>query len=429
MHKEVGAIKKIYGEITVPGDKSISHRALLLGSLAEGDTEITGFLAGQDCLSTLNCLTALGIKIDLDSSGTVTVHGKGLHGFSEPTDILNAGNSGTTARLLLGILAGQSFFSVLTGDESLRNRPMGRVINPLALMGASIKGRNADTLLPLGIVGNKLQGIEFNSMIASAQLKSALLLAGLYADSTTTVVEPYKSRDHSERMLTYFGADLSIKGTSVSINPQSRLNGKKVIIPGDFSSAAFHLVAALIVPESELIIKDVGFNPTRTGLIEILRQMGANITIANLHEAAGEPVADILVKSSVLQGTEVKGSIIPTLIDEIPILAVAALFAEGDTVIREASELRVKESDRIAVLVEELQKIGGKVTELPDGLRIQGGKPLSGGICDSHNDHRIAMALAVAGLRVSDKLIVQNHQCINISYPDFFADLEKTIIQ
>lgn len=425
MIKEITPANNLKGELTIPGDKSISHRALLLGALAEGKTEISGFLPGADCLSTLECLRQMGVMIERPTETNVIIKGSGLNGLKEPSQVLDAGNSGTTARLLLGILAGQRFFSALTGDFSLRQRPMGRVVEPLKQMGAQISGRQSGNLLPLAVTGKQLHGIDYLSPVASAQLKSALLLAGLYAEGPTSVMEPSKSRDHSERMLQFFGAKLHVDGLKVTIHPGGKMEARKVVVPGDISSAAFFIVAGLIVPNSELLIKNVGINPTRTGLITALQQMNGQIEVINRREEVGEPVADLLIKSSDLKAATIKGDIIPTLIDEVPALTVAALFAEGETVIMDAAELRVKESDRIAVLAEELQKIGGQVQELPDGLRIRGGRALRGSLCSSHHDHRIAMALAVAGLRTEGKMQIADFECTAISYPGFAEDLKR----
>lgn len=428
MSREIAPIKNIKGEITVPGDKSISHRALLLGALAEGNTEIVGFLPGADCFSTANCLQQMGVEIEFKSPTEVIVQGVGLRGLQEPQQVLDAGNSGTTARLLLGILAGQKFFTTLTGDSSLRTRPMGRVVEPLRKMGAEIWGRNSATLLPLAIRGGGLKGLIYRTPVASAQLKSALLLAGLFADSPTTVVELEKTRDHTERMLTYFGANVKENGLEVTIEPTQALHGCKIIVPGDISSAAFFMVAAAILPNSELVIKNVGINPTRTGIITALRQMNTDIKIINERMVAGEPVAEVVVKSSSLKGTVIRGDLIPKLIDEIPILTVAALFAQGETYILDAQELRVKESDRLKALAVEMQKIGGQVQELPDGLYIKGGSMLTGGACSSHHDHRIAMALAIAGLKSQRGVKISDFQCVSISYPNFVDDLTQISI-
>jgi 3-phosphoshikimate 1-carboxyvinyltransferase len=380
---KVFPVKRLQGELKVPGDKSISHRALIISSLACGKCNISGFLPSEDCLHTLNCLRQMGVKINIYSPTDVDVVGVGLHGFQEPNSPLEAGNSGTTARLLLGLLAGQNFFSILTGDDSLSKRPMGRVVKPLQKMGANIWGRQNDSMLPLAVRGNKLQGITYDLPVASAQLKSALLLAGLLADSPTTLTEPSNSRDHTERMLRYFGVQLKKDNHTITIVPEQVIKARNIIVPGDFSSAAFFVVGALITPDSELIIRNVGVNPTRTGLLHVLQQMGAKISLFNKRMICGEPVADIHIVHSKLKGATVEGQIVPTLIDEIPALVIAALHADGETIIRDATELRVKETDRIAALVSELNKIGGLITELPDGLIIHGSQQLAGGSCES----------------------------------------------
>ncbi|MHB1254970.1 MAG: 3-phosphoshikimate 1-carboxyvinyltransferase, partial [Dethiobacteraceae bacterium] len=378
----------IRGEITVPGDKSISHRALILGALAEGETVISGFLAGEDCLSTADCLRKLGVSIAVQASN-VQVAGVGLYGLREPATILDCGNSGTTARLLLGILAGQPFYSVLTGDGSLRQRPMSRVVEPLRRMGAAIWGRNQGKLLPLSVQGGVMRALEYVSPLASAQVKSAVLLAGLYAQGITAVREPEKSRDHSERMLAAFGATIEVEGNLVRLQGQPKLQGQAVRVPGDISSAAFFLVAASIIPGSDLIVRNVGVNPTRTGVLDVLREMGAALELLNERLESGEPVADIRVQSADLRGVEIGGEIIPRLIDELPILAVAAMFAAGETYVRDAAELRVKETDRIAAVAEEFGKLGAAITPLADGFVVSGGRQLSAAITDSRGDHRI----------------------------------------
>ncbi|MFM6756557.1 MAG: 3-phosphoshikimate 1-carboxyvinyltransferase, partial [Dolichospermum sp.] len=377
----------LQGNIRVPGDKSISHRALMLGAIAEGETQIQGLLLGEDPRSTAACFRALGAEISELNAELVTVKGIGLGNFQEPIDVLDAGNSGTTMRLMLGLLASHPgrFFTV-TGDSSLRSRPMSRVVKPLQQMGAQIWGRKGNTLAPLAIQGQALQPIHYHSPIASAQVKSCILLAGLNTDGKTTVTEPALSRDHSERMLRAYGAQLSIDpdSNSVTITGGAKLYGQRVIVPGDISSAAFWLVAGAIVPGSNLVVENVGVNPTRTGILEALELMGADIQLENQREVAGEPVADIRVRSSGLNSCTIAGDIIPRLIDEIPILAVAAVFAQGTTIIRNAEELRVKESDRITVMAQQLNKMGAKITELPDGMEITGGTPLIGTEVDSH---------------------------------------------
>ena len=416
------------GTIRIPGDKSISHRALMLGAIAEGETVVEGLLLGEDPRSTASCFQAMGAKISALNSERVMIQGIGLGKLQEPTDILNAGNSGTTMRLMLGLLASQSgkFFTV-TGDHSLRSRPMSRVIKPLQQMGAQIWGRQQNTLAPLAIQGQSLKPIHYQSPIASAQVKSCILLAGLMTDGETTVTEPALSRDHSERMLQAFGAKLTIEPEthSVTIFGGAKLEGQTVIVPGDISSAAFWLVAASIVPDSNLLIENVGVNPTRTGVLEALAQMGADITLENSRLVTGEPVADLRVKSSKLQACTIKGDIIPRLIDEIPILAVAAAFAEGTTRIEDAAELRVKESDRLAVMAKELGKMGVKITEFADGLEIQGGFFLTGAEVDSDTDHRIAMSLAIAAIRANGETTIHKAEAAAISYPTFVETLKK----
>ncbi len=416
------------GKIRVPGDKSISHRALMLGAIAEGETVIEGLLLGEDPCSTASCFQAMGAKISELNSERIIVEGIGLNKLQEPVDVLNAGNSGTTIRLMLGLLAAQSgkFFTV-TGDNSLRSRPMSRVIKPLQYMGAEIWGRKQNTLAPLAVQGKSLKPIHYQSPIASAQVKSCILLAGLMTEGETTVTEPALSRDHSERMLQAFGAKLSIDSetNSVTIFGPANLQGQKVVVPGDISSAAFWLVAASIVPDSDLLIENVGINPTRTGILEVLKEMGADITEENPRIVTGEPVADLRVKSSQLKACTIQGEIIPRLIDEIPILAVAAAFAEGTTRIQDAAELRVKESDRLAVMAKELNRMGAKVTEFPDGLEIQGGFSLTGAEVDSDTDHRIAMSLAIAALQAQGKTTIHRAEAAAVSYPKFIETLQQ----
>ncbi|MFM6009776.1 MAG: 3-phosphoshikimate 1-carboxyvinyltransferase [Dolichospermum sp.] len=418
----------LQGNIRVPGDKSISHRALMLGAIAEGETQIQGLLLGEDPRSTAACFRALGAEISELNAELVTVKGIGLGNFQEPIDVLDAGNSGTTMRLMLGLLASHPgrFFTV-TGDSSLRSRPMSRVVKPLQQMGAQIWGRKGNTLAPLAIQGQALQPIHYHSPIASAQVKSCILLAGLNTDGKTTVTEPALSRDHSERMLRAYGAQLSIDpdSNSVTITGGAKLYGQRVIVPGDISSAAFWLVAGAIVPGSNLVVENVGVNPTRTGILEALELMGADIQLENQREVAGEPVADIRVRSSGLNSCTIAGDIIPRLIDEIPILAVAAVFAQGTTIIRNAEELRVKESDRITVMAQQLNKMGAKVTELPDGMEIIGGTPLIGTEVDSHTDHRIAMSLSIAALNATDKTTIYRAEAAAISYPNFTSTLRE----
>ncbi|MCU0547448.1 MAG: 3-phosphoshikimate 1-carboxyvinyltransferase [Oscillatoriaceae cyanobacterium Prado104] len=419
----------LQGRIRVPGDKSISHRALMLGALARGETTVEGLLLGEDPRSTAKCFSLLGAGISELNAERVTVRGAGLGDLTEPIDILDAGNSGTTMRLMLGILASHPgrFFAV-TGDSSLRSRPMSRVIKPLQQMGAQIWGRAGNSLAPLAVLGQQLKPIHYHSPIASAQVKSCILLAGLMAEGETTVTEPALSRDHSERMLRAFGAQLSVdpETCSVTVTGPAKLQGQNVIVPGDISSAAFWLVAGAIVPNSELVVENVGINPTRTGVLEALEMMGADIELQNQREAAGEPVADILVRNSAqLRGCTIAGDLIPRLIDEIPILTVAAAFAKGTTVIRDAAELRVKESDRLAVMAAQLNRMGVQITELPDGLEITGGTPLTGADVDSYTDHRIAMSLAIAALNSSGITNIHRAEAAAISYPDFTATLQQ----
>ncbi len=412
----------LQGSIRVPGDKSISHRALMLGAIAQGETQIQGLLLGEDPRSTAACFQAMGAEISQLNSQQVRVKGIGLGQLQEPQDILNAGNSGTTLRLMLGILASHpnQFFAV-TGDHSLRSRPMSRVVAPLQQMGAQIWGRHAGSLAPLAIQGQALKPIHYDSPIASAQVKSCILLAGLMTEGQTTITEPALSRDHSERMLRAFGAELSVdpEAHSVTVTGPAYLQGQTVVVPGDISSAAFWLVAGAIVPGSELLVQNVGINPTRTGVLEALSQMGADITPENQRQIAGEPVADLRVRYGTLQSCEVQGSLIPRLIDEIPILAVAAVFAQGTTVIRDAAELRVKESDRISAMATQLNRLGAKVTELPDGLEITGNTSLTGTEVDSYGDHRIAMSLAIAALNAAGSTQIGQAEAAAISYPDF----------
>jgi 3-phosphoshikimate 1-carboxyvinyltransferase len=423
-----GAGLSLQGCIRVPGDKSISHRALMLGAIAEGETQIQGLLLGEDPRSTAACFRALGAEISELNTELVKVQGIGLGNFQEPIDVLDAGNSGTTMRLMLGLLASHpGLFYTVTGDSSLRSRPMSRVVKPLQQMGAQIWGRKGNTLAPLAIQGQALQAIHYHSPIASAQVKSCILLAGLNTEGKTIVTEPALSRDHSERMLRAYGAELSIDAdtNSVTITGGAKLYGQTVIVPGDISSAAFWLVAGAIVPGSDLVVENVGVNPTRTGILEALAMMGANIQLENQREVAGEPVADIRVRSGGLKSCTIAGDIIPRLIDEIPILAVAAAFAQGTTIIRDAQELRVKESDRITVMAQQLNKMGAKITELPDGMEIIGGTPLVGTEVDSYTDHRIAMSLAIAALNATGTTTIHRAEAAAISYPNFTNTLRE----
>ncbi|MDY5663167.1 MAG: 3-phosphoshikimate 1-carboxyvinyltransferase [Blautia sp.] len=420
---EIRKMTGLHGELTVPGDKSISHRAVMFGSLAKGTTRITHFLEGADCLSTISCFRKMGIDIE-KTDGEVLVHGKGLHGLSAPSEILDVGNSGTTTRLISGILAGQDFDCELNGDASIQSRPMKRIMTPLSLMGADIESIKGNGCAPLRIRGKKLHAAHYNSPVASAQVKSCVLLAGMYADGITSVTEPVLSRNHTELMLNYFGAHVNSTGTTASIEPEPFLEARDITVPGDISSAAYFIAAGLLTPGSEILLKNVGINPTRDGMLRICKAMGADITLLNVNDD-GEPTADLLVRTSTLHGTTIGGSVIPALIDEIPMLAVMAAFADGTTIIKDAAELKVKESDRIAVMVENLSRMGADITATDDGMIIHGGRPLHGAEIDSHLDHRIAMSFAVAGTIVDGPLSILGGDCVNISYPDFYSDLYK----
>jgi 3-phosphoshikimate 1-carboxyvinyltransferase len=427
--RTIKACQRLEGEVVPPGDKSISHRAAILNSLAKGKAQIGNFAPGADCLSTLRCLTALGVKIrkkgSRDSS-ILVVPGTGQDGLKEAADVLNAQNSATTMRLLGGLLASQPFMSVITGDASLRSRPMGRLIEPLRLMGAEIWGRGQDSFAPLVIKGKELQGIDFALPVPSAQIKSAVLLAGLFARGSTILRQTIPSRDHTERMLTQMGASLQSKGDSISVLPLDRpLEPLGMRVPGDISSAAYFLVAAAIHPNARIMIRDCGVNPTRTGIIDVLLAMGARLSIDHRRMEAGEPLADIVIESSELKGIEVGGDTIPRLIDEIPVLAVAGCVAKGKTVIRDAGELRVKESDRIATVVNELSRLGARIEALPDGMVIRGGERLWGTELDSHLDHRLAMSLAIAGLIAKGETTIRHAQVAEVSYPAFWQTLQQ----
>lgn len=420
------SVSSLQGEIQIPGDKSISHRAIMFGALALGTTEIYNFLQGADCLSTIHCFQKLGIEIE-NLGSLIKVHGKGLHGLCASSSILDVGNSGTTARLITGILAAQPFASVLTGDESMQRRPMDRIITPLSMMGASITSHKKTRYCPLSIEGKSLTGIHYDSPVASAQVKSSILLAGLYANGTTSVTEPYVSRNHTELMLEQFGVPVTTHNTTVSISTASKLYHQKIIVPGDISSAAFFMVAGLIVPNSCIRIQNVGINPTRSGILDVCIAMGANITLENKKTDIGEPTADIIVKTSNLKGTIISGEMIPRLIDEIPILAVMACFADGETIIKDAKELKVKESNRLDIIVKNLSAMGADITATDDGMIIRGGKPLHGTTIDSNNDHRIAMSFAIASLVADGVTAIQNAECVAISYPNFYHDLAYLI--
>lgn len=418
---EIKKQTNLKGTLTIPGDKSISHRAVMFGSLARGTTRISHFLEGADCLSTISCFRKMGIEIDCNKD-EILVHGRGLHGLTAPTEILDVGNSGTTTRLISGILAGQTFTSELDGDDSIRTRPMKRIMTPLASMGADITSRLDNGCAPLIIHGRPLHAAHYDSPVASAQVKSCVLLAGMYADGITSVTEPFLSRNHTEIMLNYFGAEITSEGTTASIRPEPVLEGRDIQVPGDISSAAYFIAAGLLTPGSEILLKNVGINPTRAGILKVCMDMGADITLLN-ESTEGEPTADLLIRTSSLKGTTIEGSIIPTLIDEIPMIAVMAAFAEGTTIIRDAQELKVKESDRIAVMVDNLRRMGADIEGTDDGMIIHGGRPLHGAVIDSHLDHRIAMSFAVAGTICDGTVEILNGECVNISYPEFYHDL------
>ena len=418
---EIKKQTNLRGMLMVPGDKSISHRAVMFGSLAKGTTRISHFLEGADCLSTIACFRKMGIDIERNAS-EILVHGKGLHGLSAPDGILDVGNSGTTTRLISGILAGQNFTSELDGDDSIRTRPMKRIMTPLTSMGADITSKRDNGCAPLVIDGKTLHGIHYDSPVASAQVKSCVLLAGMYADSITSVTEPFLSRNHTEIMPNYFGAKVTSEGTTASIVPEPALNGREIQVPGDISSAAYFIAAGLLTPGSEILLKNVGINPTRAGILKVCMDMGADITLLN-ESTEGEPTADLLIRTSNLKGTTIEGGIIPTLIDEIPMIAVMAAFADGTTVIRDAQELKVKESDRITVMVDNLKRMGADIEGTEDGMIIHGGKPMHGAAIDSHLDHRVAMSFAVAGTICDGTMDILNGDCVNISYPEFYNDL------
>ncbi|MGB8957336.1 MAG: 3-phosphoshikimate 1-carboxyvinyltransferase [Tumebacillaceae bacterium] len=420
MDQVIQPAKRLAGDVIVPGDKSISHRSVMFGALADGDTHVRGFLPGADCLSTVDCFRKLGVQIDQLSDTELIVHGVGLGGLQEPSDVLDAGNSGTTTRLMLGILAGQPFHVTVTGDASIRKRPMGRVALPLRQMGAQIDGRENGKFAPLSVRGGQLKAIRYDSPVASAQVKSAVLLAGLFAEGESGVKEPELSRDHTERMLQAFGVQVGERDGYITVQGGSRLTGTAIDVPGDISSAAFLMVAAAITPGSDVTIRGVGINPTRTGILEVLREMGADIELLNERSSGGEPIADMRVRGSQLHAVHVGGAMIPRLIDEIPVLAVAASQAEGVTEIRDAEELKVKESNRIATTARELRKFGAIVEELDDGLRITGRTNLRGGaVIDTYHDHRIAMAMAVAALRADGETTIRDWESVDVSFPGF----------
>ncbi len=424
---EFTRVQGLRGELTVPGDKSVSHRAVMFGSIARGTTEIYNFLQGADCLSTIACFSQMGVQIE-NLGSRVLVHGNGMRGLKKPAAVLDCGNSGTTTRLISGILAAQDFDVTLTGDASIRKRPMKRIMDPLSLMGARIESAAGNGCAPLSITGSPLKGIHYTSKVASAQVKSAILLAGLYAEGETSVTEPYVSRNHTELMLRHFGAQVCCGGTTATVTPAPELQAAKVMVPGDISSAAYFIAGGLMVPDSELLIRNVGINPTRDGMIRVCRDMGADLTLLNVQDQGAEPVADVLVRTSALHGTVIGGAVIPTLIDELPMIAAMAAVAEGETVIRDAAELKVKESNRIDIMVRSLTAMGADVTETEDGMVIRGGRPLHGAKVNSHMDHRIAMTLAVTALCAEGTTKIQDAECVNISYPGFYEDLKKLMV-
>ena len=428
---ELCSITGLKGRVSVPGDKSISHRCIMFGSIADGVTEVRNFLEGADCLATIRCFRSMGIEIE-EKNTTVIVHGKGLHGLSAPDSILDAGNSGTTTRLLSGILAGQPFESKLSGDESLNSRPMKRIMDPLTQMGAHISSILRNGCAPLYIAPSALHGIHYDSPVASAQVKSCILLAGLYAEGETSVTEPSLSRNHTELMLREFGADirtthaLNSTEATASIRPCGRLFGQKITVPGDISSAAYFIAAGLIVPDSEILIENVGINPTRAGILKVCEDMGGNITLLNERTEGGEKIADILVKTSSLHGITIEGDIIPTLIDEIPVIAVMAAAAEGTTIIKDAQELKVKETDRIETVTDNLKAMGCNVTPTADGMIITGGK-LKGASINTLLDHRIAMAFSIAALVAEGNTKILDSKCVDVSYPTFYDTFEQLL--
>lgn len=414
---EIKKMRSANGEITVPGDKSISHRAVMFGAIADGVTHITGFLKGADCLSTIDCFRKMGIEIDV-TEDMITVHGKGINGLSKPSEMLYTGNSGTTTRLLCGLLCAQPFDTDITGDSSICRRPMGRVTKPLSLMGANIENEYC----PLHIHGKEITGIDYKMTVASAQVKTALILAALYANGDTVIHETEKSRDHTELMLSAMGANIKVDGLDITVSKTDKLTAQDIDVPGDISSAAFFLVLGLILPDSEIVIRNVGMNPTRTGIIDVLKDMGADLEIFNERTATGEPAADIRVRSSKLHSTKICGDIIPRLIDELPVIATAALFADGTTVIADAQELKVKETDRIKAVCDEFKKCGADITPTADGMIIVGNKPLCGADFETYGDHRMAMSLAILAQRAEGKSTLSDSKCVDVSYPKFFED-------
>ncbi len=419
-------VNKLKGEVVIPGDKSISHRSVMFGAIAHGETTVTNFLPGEDCLSTISCFRKLGVKI-VEENGQLRIDGQGFEGLSEPDETLDVGNSGTTIRLLMGILAGRPFFSTLVGDQSIGKRPMTRVTEPLKQMGAVIDARKNGTYTPIAIRGGRLTPIHYQLPVASAQVKSALLLAGLQAEGETTILEPAATRDHTERMIRQFGGEIHRKNGLITVKGEQRLTASAIHVPGDISSAAFFLVAGAIVPGSEIVLKNVGLNPTRTGILEVLEKMGANLTVIKNEADSFEPAGDLIIKSSNLKGTVVEGGLIPRLIDEIPIIALMATQAEGTTIIKDAEELKVKETNRIDTVVAELRKLGASIEATPDGMIITGRSKLKGGAVSSHGDHRIGMMLAIAALLSDGGVHLEQPESIAVSYPNFFSHLNRLI--
>ncbi|MFP5107903.1 3-phosphoshikimate 1-carboxyvinyltransferase [Neobacillus sp. C211] len=419
-------INGLNGKITIPGDKSISHRSVMFGSIAYGETKVTNFLPGEDCLSTISCFRKLGVIIE-ESDNQLRIIGKGFEGLTEPTEVLDVGNSGTTIRLLMGILAGRPFFSSLVGDESIGKRPMTRVTNPLSEIGARIDGRKDGSFTPISIRGGGLKPINYQLPVASAQVKSALILAGLQAEGQSIIIEPEETRDHTERMIKKFGGEIHKDNQNIMVKGGQKLTATSIHVPGDISSAAFFLVAGAVIPDSEIVLKNVGLNPTRTGIIEVMKKMGADLEIVQNEETSFEPFGDLIIKTSSLKGTVIEGDLIPKLIDEIPIIALLATQAEGTTIIKDAEELKVKETNRIDTVVNELKKLGAKIEATEDGMIIYGKSVLSGGTVSSHGDHRIGMMLAIAALLCENEAELVNPEAISVSYPNFFAHLNSLI--
>ena len=419
-------IGRLFGEVTIPGDKSISHRSVMFGSVAHGVTTVTNFLKGDDCLSTISCFRKLGVRIE-ESNDQLRIFGNGFEGLTEPNELLDVGNSGTTIRLLMGILAGRPFFSSLIGDESIGKRPMTRVTNPLSNMGAKIDGRHNGSYTPLSIRGGHLKSINYTLPVASAQVKSALILAGLQADGVSQIIEPAETRDHTERMIRRFGGEIEKDNKVITVKGGQKLTAASIHVPGDISSAAFFLVAGAIISGSEIHLKNVGLNSTRTGIIEVLQKMGADLKIHENQDNKFEPTGDLIIKSSSLKGTIIEGDLIPKLIDEVPIIALMATQAEGDTIIKDAEELKVKETNRIDTVVQELKKLGASIEATKDGMVIHGKSKLHGGVVSSHGDHRIGMMLAVAALLSKEEVLLEKPEAISVSYPNFFEHLNNLI--